>query len=341
METDQDVDSDHRTPLTAETCVADGRYRLLEAHGRQGDTEFWRATDTVMDRDVALSVVPAFRIGNVKTFCARTAGAAFDRPGAVARVFDIVDDGQFVVVVSEWTCGWSLAEFAALEPSPAVVARAVLQLAVTTRRAHHRCASLSLDGPARLRVDPAGNVMVAFPAETAQADTRVDVAGLAGVLYALLTSTWPGGADGWPPTPRDIDRSVVSAGTPRPNLGPDLAILAKDTADGQIATARAFVSRLELACDAQTRCDTPDDDDAGAETADHAAAGFGQRDRVVAIAALGVAVVVGLGAAGWTAGNAWAHGQPGRTWVQTDQDAAASPGSEVRRPGNALTPVLP
>ncbi|MGX7730791.1 hypothetical protein ACWPOB_16160 [Rhodococcus sp. 2H158] len=201
--------------------VGGGRYRLVERHGTVGGLQCWRGRDTAMNRTVALTLVPrpAPDAGFFPELCVRTASAAFDRVGAAARVFDVVDDTDHCVVVAAWTRGRSLRDVAGDRPDPAAAARMTLRLAETVRAAHRQSTVLCLDDTVRVRVGECGTAVLAFPAILPGAGEATDVAGLGAVLRCLL-----GGGE-------------------RPGPRP-LGTLADDAVDGRVCTAIDFVERL-------------------------------------------------------------------------------------------------
>ncbi|TQE38468.1 serine/threonine protein kinase [Streptomyces ipomoeae] len=91
-----------------------GRYRLVESIGQGGMGRVWRATDEILDRQVA---VKEMRIDGLDPEDTRTrrertlrearASARIDHPGVV-RVYDVVDEGERLWIVMELIDGRSL-----------------------------------------------------------------------------------------------------------------------------------------------------------------------------------------------------------------------------------------
>jgi hypothetical protein len=192
-----------------------GRYRLTARVGADtaAGAEFWRAEDTVLQRDVALTVLRRLapeggaiggeadptgtaRAGEILVRALRT--GSFEHPGC-ARLLDVlapgasgVPDDVLGAAVTEWVPGRSLAEAVAdglIKPFAA--ARAVVPLAAAAEEAHRHGLVLGCDHPQRVRVNPDGNAQMCFALPRPDLRPADDVRGLGAVLYALLTSRWP------------------------------------------------------------------------------------------------------------------------------------------------------
>lgn len=191
--------------LIAGAAVAGGRYRLLEGHGGTRGLQFWRARDTNLDREVALTFVDADQMApppsrgeqikpsdtGPQAVLARTLRLGQVNSPGVARVLDVVRGSSGGIVVSEWVPGSSLSEVAQSGPSPIGAARAVRALAAAAEAAHRSGGALSIDHPSRIRISSDGNAVLAFPGTLAGDDKASDVRGLGAVLYALLLNRWP------------------------------------------------------------------------------------------------------------------------------------------------------
>lgn len=205
-------------PTTAATgagTLLGGRYRLTTRVGADtaAGAEFWRSEDTVLQRDVALTVLRRLapeggaiggeadptgtaRAGEMLVRALRT--GSFEHPGC-ARLLDVlapgasgVPDDVLGAAVTEWVPGRSLAETVAdglIKPFAA--ARAVVPLAAAAEEAHRHGLVLGCDHPQRVRINPDGNAQVCFALPRPDLVPADDVRGLGAVLYALLTSRWP------------------------------------------------------------------------------------------------------------------------------------------------------
>ncbi|PQD99113.1 murein biosynthesis integral membrane protein MurJ [Mycobacterium sp. EPG1] len=213
------------THLIPGATIAGGRYRLLVSHGGPTHLKFWQATDTALDRQVALTFVDpdgSMPEHQVQAILDRTQRLSqIDMPG-VARVLDVLRTGTGGLVVSEWIRGGSLAEVADTHPSPIGGARAIQSLAAAAEVAHRNGVALSIDHPSRIRVSIDGDVALAFPATLPDATPDDDIRGIGAALYALLVDKWPlpetgepSGlapaeldAAGQPTEPRTLDRDI-------------------------------------------------------------------------------------------------------------------------------------
>ncbi|MFW0793124.1 murein biosynthesis integral membrane protein MurJ [Gordonia sp. CPCC 205515] len=191
--------------LVPGAAVAGGRYRLLEHHGGTRGLQFWRAQDTNLDREVALTFVDAEQKAPLpergapakvtdtgpQAVLSRTLRLGQISSSGVARVLDVVRGSSGGIVVSEWVPGSSLADVARSQPSPIGAARAVRALAAAAEATHRSGGALSIDHPDRIRISTDGNAVLAFPGTLAGDDKSSDVRGLGAVLYALLLARWP------------------------------------------------------------------------------------------------------------------------------------------------------
>lgn len=121
-----------------------GRYRLVESIGQGGMGRVWRATDEVLDRQVA---VKEMRIDGLDPEDTRTrrertlrearATARIDHPHVV-RVYDVVDEGELLWIVMELVVGRSLERLLAEEGplGPRETARIGLGLVTALRQVH-------------------------------------------------------------------------------------------------------------------------------------------------------------------------------------------------------------
>ena len=235
------------TAATGPGTVLGNRYRLVLRVGSDlsAGAEFWRAEDTILQRDVGVTVLrrlPAdeadedpegtARAGEMIVRALRSGG--FEHAGC-ARLLDVLAAGSPGVpsdvlgaAVTEWVAEHSLTEAVAgglIKPLRA--ARMVQQLASAAEEAHGRGLVLGTDHPQRIRVTRDGRAQVAFVLPRPGLTPEDDVRGLGAVLYTLLTSRWPlSGSDaaraGLPSPERDEHGAPVPPSALRPGVPVEL-----------------------------------------------------------------------------------------------------------------------
>ncbi|MBV9830598.1 MAG: hypothetical protein JOZ82_03320, partial [Marmoricola sp.] len=220
-------------PIGPGTVLA-GRYRLEDLLAETDGARFWRATDLVLARNVAVHAVTSDDARSPALLEAARISATFSDPHLL-RVLDCDDSDGVAWVVNEWGEGISLdlmLQRGTLPPSRA---------AWLTREVAEAIAAGHAAGVAHGRLNPesvlltdAGTVkLIGYVVDASleapatpdpmygDVDEReADVINLAGILYAALTGRWPGIArSSVPEAPRDGRRPLrprqVRAGVPR------------------------------------------------------------------------------------------------------------------------------
>ncbi len=215
------------------TVLAD-RYRLDDLLTESAGARFWRATDTILARSVAIHAVPSDDPRAPHLLEAARVSATVTDPHLL-RVLDCDDRDGITWVVHEWGDGISLDLMLQRGTLPA--ARA----AWLTREVAEAIAAGHAQGVAHGRLNPeavlvthAGAVkLIGYVVDAALEvsrpqdplygeldDREADVINLAGILYAALTGRWPGVArSAVPKAPRESRRPLrprqVRAGVPR------------------------------------------------------------------------------------------------------------------------------
>ena len=214
--------------------VLGGRYRLDVLLADHAGARFWRATDTVLVRSVAVHAISSGDPRSQAVLEAARLSATVSDPHFL-RALDCDDDGERTWVINEWGQGTSLdlmLQERQLPPSRAAwLAREVAEAVAS---AHAQGVHHGRLNPEAVLVTDAGAVKVigsvinrAFegpvpvdPLYGLLDDREADVINLAGILYAALVGKWPGVAPSLvPPAPREGRRPSrprqVRAGVPR------------------------------------------------------------------------------------------------------------------------------
>jgi serine/threonine protein kinase len=203
-----------------------GRFRLDDRVSEAGGSTFWKATDEILARPVAvLTFAPGFpRVHDVVT-AARAASRLTDP--RLTQVFDADDSGERAYVVSEWVTGETLEDLlaeGAMEPDRA--AAFLLEAAEALTSAHsaglaHLCLTphnLVWTSGGTTKVTGLG-VEAVLAGTTSDSPALDDTQGLGHMLYAALTGHWcgpegtvlptaPAGSDGRPLSPGQLRAGV-------------------------------------------------------------------------------------------------------------------------------------
>ena len=211
-----------------------GRYRLDDLLAESGGARFWRATDTILARSVAIHAVPSDDPRAPHLMEAARVSATVIDPHLL-RVLDCDDSDGTTWVVNEWGDGISLdlmLQRGTLPPSRA--AWLTREVAEAIAAGHAQGVAHGRLNPEAVLVTHAGAVkLIGYVVDASlepprppdplygELDEReADVIDLAGILYAALTGRWPGVApSAVPRAPRESRRPLrprqVRAGVPR------------------------------------------------------------------------------------------------------------------------------
>ncbi len=226
--------SDVRPGSIGPGTVLAGRYRLDDLLAESEGARFWRATDTILARSVAIHAVPSDdpRAAGLLE-AARVSATVVD--AHLLRVLDCDDEDGISWVVNEWGEGISLdlmLQQGTLPPSRA--AWLTREVAEAIAAGHAQGVAHGRLNPEAVLVTHAGAVkLIGYVVDASLESPRppdplygeldereADVINLAGILYAALTGRWPGVArSGVPKAPRESRRPLrprqVRAGVPR------------------------------------------------------------------------------------------------------------------------------
>jgi hypothetical protein len=254
--------------VTPGAAVGGGRYRLLEHIG--GDDRvgamFWRARDSVLDRDVALATLAG--PDGSRSVQAAMAADRLGSPG-IARLLDAVSDpheagpGLTGLVVTEWIHGTDLAALAidagrtGRTVPTGVIARALSPVAAAVEAAHRAGLTLGIDHPQRIRIGADGQAKVAFPLASPSQLPEDDVRGLGAAIYLLVTGRWPlsdppAGLLGAPSSATGV---ALPPQALRPHASPTLSMLATrclaGASGGGVSSGAAVHQLLEQVTNAE------------------------------------------------------------------------------------------
>ena len=214
--------------------VLAGRYRLDDLLTENDGARFWRATDTILARSVAVHAVRSEDERAAGLLDAARVSATVTDPHLL-RVLDCDDESGITWVVNEWGDGVSLdlmLQQGTLPPSRA--AWLTREVADAIAAGHAQGIAHGRLNPEAVLVTHAGAVkLIGYVVDASLQRSRppdplygeldereADVIDLAGILYAGLTGRWPGVApSAVPKAPREGRRPLrprqVRAGVPR------------------------------------------------------------------------------------------------------------------------------
>lgn len=175
------------------------RYRLDDLLAESAAGRFWRGSDQVLARPVAIHVMGSDHAEARRMIeAARASAGLHDR--RILRVLDAAEVDGVSYVVNEWGAGTSLDHLLAADGPmlPRRAAYLVSEVADTVAAAHDAGLAHGRLSPENVLVDRLGQVrLIGFAVDAAihglpDGRTQADVVDLAGLLYASLTGRWAG-----------------------------------------------------------------------------------------------------------------------------------------------------
>ena len=176
--------------LTPGTTVG-GRYRLVSLVAEDGAGHwFWRAKDTVLPRDMAVTMLPD-NSGSSATV-ARTLRAGRLHHIGLPQTLDVGTDHGQSYVVGQWVDGATLTDLVSGGPLEADVATSITaKLSEAVAEAHRNGIAFGALNPSLIRVNFDGQVRLSHVIAHGSATTDQDIRAIGALLYLTLTGTWP------------------------------------------------------------------------------------------------------------------------------------------------------
>jgi len=215
-------------------AVVGGRYRLvnLVAVDSMGN-RFWRAKDTVLPRDMAVTLLP--ESPTVAATVARSLRAGRLNHIGLPQTLDLGTERGQSYIVGQWVEGATLTDLLVSGPLEGEIASSITsKVAEAVAEAHRNGISLGAIHPSLVRVNFEGQVRLSHVVAQASATSDQDIRAIGALLYLMLTGTWPlpqhpVSQGGTAPTLRAAPASgghAVPALEVRPEAPPALAALA-------------------------------------------------------------------------------------------------------------------
>ncbi len=205
--------------LTPGTTIG-GRYRLVSLVTDDGAGHwFWRAKDTVLPRDMAVTMLPDTS-GSSATV-ARTLRAGRLHHIGLPQTLDVGTDHGQSYVVGQWVDGATLTDLVSGGPLEVDVATSITaKLSEAVAEAHRNGIAFGALNPSLIRVNFDGQVRLSHVIAHGSATTDQDIRAIGALLYLMLTGTWPLGdpirpggssADGLPAAPTSLGRELPAS----------------------------------------------------------------------------------------------------------------------------------
>ena len=210
-----------------------GRYRLITLLGVDAaGNRFWRAKDTVLPRDMAVTLLPEGP--TTAATVARTLRVGRLHHIGLPQTLDVGTEQGQSYVVGQWVDGATLADLVAGGPlEPGVATSITAKISEAIAEAHRNGIALGAVNPALIRVNFDGQVRLSHVIAHGGATPDLDIRAVGGLLYLMLTGFWPlppvmreSRAAALPPAPTRMGVEVP-AGEVRPGIPEPLSALAE------------------------------------------------------------------------------------------------------------------
>ncbi|MEP6981762.1 MAG: murein biosynthesis integral membrane protein MurJ, partial [Nakamurella sp.] len=190
--TDADVSAD--VPSAAQVApgaMVGGRYRLISLVAVDAvGNRFWRAKDTVLPRDMAVTLLPAGPTTNATVTTTLRAGRLHHI--GLPQTLDLGTENGMSYVVGQWVDGASLTDLLAGGPLDGTVAGSITaKIADAVAEAHRNGISLGGLHPSLVRVNFDGQVRLSHVLAYPGATTDQDIRAVGALLYLMITGSYP------------------------------------------------------------------------------------------------------------------------------------------------------
>lgn len=181
---------DAASQLTPGTVVG-GRYRLVSLISADANGNwFWRAKDTVLPRDMAVTILPD-TTGTSATV-ARTLRAGRLHHIGLPQTLDVGTDLGQSYVVGQWVDGATVTDLLSAGPLDPDVATSITgKVADAVAEAHRNGIALGAINPSLVRVNFDGQVRISHVIAHGTATPDQDIRAVGALLYLMVTGTWP------------------------------------------------------------------------------------------------------------------------------------------------------
>ncbi len=178
-------------PALAPGATVGGRYRLVsQVAVDAAGNRFWRAKDTVLPRDMAVTLLPDS--SGTSATVARTLRTGRLHHIGLPQTLDLGTDHGQTFVVGQWVDGATLTDLLARGPLEPPVATSIAgKISEAVAEAHRNGLALGSISPSLVRVNVDGQVRFSHVIAHAAATPDADIRSVGALLYLMLTGSWP------------------------------------------------------------------------------------------------------------------------------------------------------